>query len=469
MNKKMFEEKILKCSHTDQATFQDEWYIVFSENTKINHSCICGHHVKRITYIYNKFTKHIMRVGSTCAKKFGINQHLKNSILLLTIKHMISLPHSYTDDSGIINIANLSKILKEYINLKYLDFQEKIKICIMNDIDIDYYDTVLPFRRLLNDVCYLVTEYNYDFMVLLKEIESNVNAMNNTFKHMIIDETVSVEEEGEEQEEEEAKEEGEEAKREQKEGEQKEGEQKEGEPEEGEPEEGEQKEGEPEEGEPEEPEEEEGEAEAEAEAAEQEEVPFRIIDIVSTEDDVKQDVYKINIINEDIKVDNIYILDNNVNEPIELCMIEHSQITPTIQYEIPDVFICDFCNEDFINIDEYNMHENICRSTNTIVYDNVPVEACIEEESVHTTKLKAYIAQTKCESCINHMTPYCYCERRYRVRRLAMDIMDLKKDMFDFSLRAKELYKNTILFGEKIEASLAKYGISHKKYEYITV
>jgi len=454
MNKQKFEEKILKCSH--QNKFQDEWYIVFSENTKTNHSCICGHHVKRITYIYNKFTKYVMLVGSTCAKKFGIKHHLQNSILLLTIKNIICQNQTYTEDSGIVSISNLANILKEYIQSKYLDFQEKIKVCIMNDVDIDYYDIVLPFRRLLNDVCYLVTEYDYDFMVLLKEIESNVNAMNNTVKHMIIDETV------------------------------------------------------------------EGEGDK----------PFRIIEIVQEEDDEEySNDSKISIIDEAITIqaDNIYILPCEYDtQNIELCKLEDSFLVPTIQYEIPDLFICEFCDEDFANSNERNIHERICVDNHECVFDDdcineyqvevgeaeecieyeeaeVEADECIEYEEAEKEEVKAekedeedeskkrtiaiesYIAETKCIACIrksnkeesniesnkeeltkikNH---YCFCSNRYRLRRLAMDIMDLKKDMTEFSLKSAELMKNACEFREKIDANITKYGVPFQKYEYITV
>jgi hypothetical protein len=125
--------------------------------------------------------------GSSCIKKYNIEQHLKNGILLTTIKNTI-LKKSFENIDNCIVIKDISTILKASINSKYLEFQEKINSCISRNTNIDYYDIVAPFRRLLNDVCYLVTEYNYDFMVLLKEIESNVNSMNNCVKHIIIDE-----------------------------------------------------------------------------------------------------------------------------------------------------------------------------------------------------------------------------------------------------------------------------------------
>jgi hypothetical protein len=157
---------------------KNDWQIVLSDKATKPHHCICGHHVKRITYIYNKNTKELLCIGTTCVKKYGIHEHMKNGILLLFIKNMIHTGQIY-DDS----------VLKTYIQDKYLSFREKIIEC-SNCDEIDYYDVVAPFRRLLNDVCDLVTEYKYDLTVLLKEIEKDVDSMNTHTKHIMIDETV---------------------------------------------------------------------------------------------------------------------------------------------------------------------------------------------------------------------------------------------------------------------------------------
>ena len=140
-------------------TSKNDWYILCSQNTKTPHHCICGHYVKRITYIYNKSNKNIMLVGTTCIKKYGIKQHLKNGILLLTIKNIIDA-NEFENKENMIVINDFCNVVKESIQKKYLEFQEKIKVSVVNGQDIDYYDIVAPFRRLLNDVCYLVTEYN---------------------------------------------------------------------------------------------------------------------------------------------------------------------------------------------------------------------------------------------------------------------------------------------------------------------
>ena len=459
--KKMFEEKILKCSQKNESLY-DQWYIVFSEHSEKNHHCICGHNVKRITYIYNKFTKHIMLIGSTCAKKYGIKQHLKNCILLVNIKQIIQsntydltpfcienaqsirpnsfispreagiLDENWCIKDGVITISDFSNILKNYIQTRYLDFQEKIKQCISNGIDIDYYDIVLPFRRLLNDVCYLVTEYNYDFMILLKEIESNVNAMNNTVKHIIIDET------------------NEDAL---------------------------------------------SEDQSFSDNNLLHEEPFRIIDAtyVEDEDEETSNIEQIHIVDEtvNIQTENIYFtIDKND------CISE------------PDIFICDFCDADFNSMDVRNHHEITCHN-NLHIYNepedievesvsdfyinsmDEPVDEPVDEplaepvaepvaeplakpvaEDVNESdnKLKhikpsiqyhagiqSIMNIDKCYSCLNNVTSYCYCANRYRIRKLAIEILELKKIVADLSFRSSELIKNAMKLNNRMKADFGNY------------
>ena len=444
---KMFEEKIWKCSQKKYSLY-DQWYIVFSEHSEINHHCICGHNVKRITYIYNKFTKHIMLIGSTCAKKFGIKQHLNNCILLVNIKQFIQ-SNTYdftpfhiedTNDShskpfislykdgimnekwsikdGVITIPDFSNMLKNYIQTRYLDFQEKIRQCIANGIDIDYYDIVLPFRRLLNDVCYLVTEYNYDFMILLKEIESNVNAMNNTVKHIIIDET------------------NEDAL---------------------------------------------SEDQSFSDNNLLHEEPFRIIDAVCVEDEEPSIIEQIHIVDEtvNIQTENIFFTIDEID-----CVSE------------PDIFICDFCDADFNSMDIRNHHEITCHN-NLHIYnepedieiesvsdfyinslDEVVEEFVDEDIAEHVVEhvnesdnklkhiktsiqyhagIESIMNIDKCYGCLNNVTSYCYCANRYRIRKLAIEILELKKIVADLSFRSSELIKNAMKLNNKMKADFGNY------------
>jgi len=176
MNK--FIETILEKKNNE--TDDGKWQIVFSDNTHHFMPCICGHKVKRITYIYHRPTKTVGYIGKTCVKKYGIQTKVSNAILLAVIK-------GHTDELCI----RIEDLVRLHILEKYNIFMTKIQEYIHEDIEIDYYDIVAPFRRLLNDVCDLVSEYEYDLVDLLREIERGVESMNQTTKHTMVDEVDS--------------------------------------------------------------------------------------------------------------------------------------------------------------------------------------------------------------------------------------------------------------------------------------
>ena len=155
------------------------WQTVFSDNTHHFMPCICGHKVKRITYIYHRPTKTIGYIGKTCIKKYGIQTKVSNAILLAVIKENVS---------GFDGSTRIDALVRKHIVDKYSIFMTKIQDYIQEDIEIDYYDIVAPFRRLLNDVCDLVSEYEFDLVNLLREIERGVESMNQTTKHTMVDE-----------------------------------------------------------------------------------------------------------------------------------------------------------------------------------------------------------------------------------------------------------------------------------------
>ena len=155
---------------------EGQWEIFHSEHSNFYRQCICGHRVKRITYLYDRDTKKTMFIGTTCVKKYGISDHLKNRILIQVLKENIMS----------LEVHNLEEKVRIWIQTKYGGFRNKINAS--SQCEFDYYDIVAPFRRLLTDVCELVTEYNFDLISLLKEIERDVESMNAFTKHHMIDE-----------------------------------------------------------------------------------------------------------------------------------------------------------------------------------------------------------------------------------------------------------------------------------------
>jgi hypothetical protein len=405
MNTQLFKETIQK--YSQDSDYQKEWYIICSENTKIHHHCICGHNVKRITYIYNKMTKHIMIVGTTCIKKCGIKQHLKNGILVLTIKNILETNTYITSSDNIIVISNFHSILNDSIQTRFSEFQEKINYCILNNIDIDYYDIIAPFRRLLNDVCYLVTEYNYDFMILLKEIEMNVNAMNDTVKHIIIDETK------EDMSEESLSESSEDTIH-------------------------------------------------IVETYIDNENHRHNIDIDIDIDDEKP----IHIIEKYIE-DEEPIIGEQLHINNESVNIELDNIYFTITEEQYDIFVCSYCDTSFFTQNDKEQHEKTCIDNHSIIdseqntdelkseslsdiegsvderlYDSYEL-TIYEQQSVLDKYCNATMTDLKCTFCINNLSSHCYCDMRFQIYHLALGIRQLQKDIDEFSLKTSKLLKET--------------------------
>jgi hypothetical protein len=378
MDKGIFEKTIQK--YSQYSDYQKEWYIICSENTKIYHHCICGHNVKRITYIYNIITKHIMMVGTTCIKKCGINKHLKNGILVLTIKNILETKTYTTNLENVIVIQNFHTILNNSIETKFSEFQAKINYCILNNIDIDYYDIIAPFRRLLNDVCYLVTEYNYDFMILLKEIEQNVNALNTTVKHIIIDEIKEdiLEESLSESSEEPVYHIIEKH------------------------------------------------TETETETEEHMLVEQICIDDKSV----------------NIELDNIFFTITEEQYDIFICSYCDTSFFTQNDYYNHEKICID--NHSIIDSEpnDIRSESEIESKSDDFLYDNNEV-IIYEKQSIVDRYCNRSITDLKCTFCIEHINSYCYCHMRLRLYKLSLGIHEFKKDVADFSMKVSTLLQET--------------------------
>lgn len=165
-----------------------EWSILFSQNLNGFVQCICGHRVKRITYLYHKPTKTVQYIGKTCVKKYGISAHVSNPILIGVIKDNVpSALASAKEAKGAS--PNWEQLVFASIHSQYDTFMTRIENAVAEgDEEIDYYDIVAPFRRLLTNVCDLVSEYGFELVDLLREIEQGVESMNQTTRHTMVDE-----------------------------------------------------------------------------------------------------------------------------------------------------------------------------------------------------------------------------------------------------------------------------------------
>jgi hypothetical protein len=138
-----------------------------------------------------------MRVGTTCVKKYGITQHITNSLLYVVLQKYImdeinAMPETHEDSYVFTEIESC---LRTCIQEKYKEINEKIEKgktteeSAHTSSSVNYYDVVVPFRRLLTETCDLVMEYKFlSLKELLQEIEDNINLLDNNIKHRMIDE-----------------------------------------------------------------------------------------------------------------------------------------------------------------------------------------------------------------------------------------------------------------------------------------
>ena len=161
----------------DMLLHMDNWVIVCSQSLNHYVNCMCGHsvkrgsghRVKRITYLYNKQSKAIQYIGKTCVRTYGVEFSLTNPILLDVIKDNL---HRVEWDRNMC--------IREHIQSQYTTFMTMVK-----DGDIS---VVGPFHRLLSDVCELVSEYGYDLVDVLRDIEREVESLDHTARHQMVDE-----------------------------------------------------------------------------------------------------------------------------------------------------------------------------------------------------------------------------------------------------------------------------------------
>jgi hypothetical protein len=138
-----------------------------------------------------------MRVGTTCVKKYGITQHITNSLLYVVLHKYIvdeidAISESHEDSYVFTEIESC---LRTCIQEKYKEINDKIEKGKTTEesahasSSVNYYDVVVPFRRLLTETCDLVMEYKFlSLKELLQEIEDNINLLDNNIKHRMIDE-----------------------------------------------------------------------------------------------------------------------------------------------------------------------------------------------------------------------------------------------------------------------------------------
>ena len=162
-----------------------EWISICNTTEPTMYSCVCGHKVKNITYLFNEKNQNIVSVGTTCCKKYGLlEKHMKNELLIHILREQIS-QHCFKHSGKILSLEkDLGELLENYIYEKFTGIMKQYS----RDMDenIFYFDVFYPLNRMKDDILELKT-YGYDFnkyyneiCQILREREIHINEMRET-------------------------------------------------------------------------------------------------------------------------------------------------------------------------------------------------------------------------------------------------------------------------------------------------
>jgi hypothetical protein len=167
-NLKIFFQKneISQIDHLENS--KNEWIPFFNTLEPNLETCICGHKVKHITYLFNKITRKIIFIGTSCSKKYVFfEKNMKNDFLLYILREQIS--HSFFEKKGntIFLEKDLGELLEKHIFEKFSEIIKKYK----RDMDenIYYFDVFIHLYRMKTNILELI-EYGYDFNKYYQEI-----------------------------------------------------------------------------------------------------------------------------------------------------------------------------------------------------------------------------------------------------------------------------------------------------------
>ena len=161
-----FEKNLLRVSleQINIDTAKKEWKLFHEENDS-NGLCICQHHIKNINYLYNIKTKNIIMVGSTCYKKFKMNNgKIKNTILNTILCELIKGRYSNIDDTYCKMVETQ---LLTYFENKYEQYKHNVELLKTLSFSLDE----------------IISEYELEF---LKPLYTQVNTSISEFKYFML-------------------------------------------------------------------------------------------------------------------------------------------------------------------------------------------------------------------------------------------------------------------------------------------
>lgn len=159
-----FEANLLKLSDSDDfVKVIKEWIFIYKK--KCEHqdkTCVCNHKVKNCIFLYNKITKKTIIVGTECYKKFGSEKKKKSTRVTIYQQMLIDMLNKGEYESLEDGLLEYSKNCEEEVKQHYEERMES--------------DDLEELEDLLNEVNYLINEFNLNYLVFIrKEISVKIN------------------------------------------------------------------------------------------------------------------------------------------------------------------------------------------------------------------------------------------------------------------------------------------------------
>ena len=173
-----FDKNLLKLSRA--KTIEDakeEWYVI-DESILATQSaiCICSRKIKKVTYLYNRFTKKTIVAGSRCCKKFNmLTQSLGKNMYTAILREFLKKGEYVIIDDIIEYSANVKSILIKRCEYRIESYKDSSNIFNLSELrdEIIQLETIYGITY-LNHLLVLIDTY---IKVIRKKNEEEVKRM----------------------------------------------------------------------------------------------------------------------------------------------------------------------------------------------------------------------------------------------------------------------------------------------------
>jgi hypothetical protein len=162
--KHIFNIHLLKLSESNDIKIaKTEWCEIYKEKKEMSGEhglCICQHKIKYIIYMYNKYTKKTISVGTSCCKKFKLQQNKLNNRILQDVFRNIFIKGEYKIINNILEYTiQVEEQLVKYIRNKYEQNIKKLNYLL----------------ELKNDIQNLIEGYSLNYLQnIFEEIQKQI-------------------------------------------------------------------------------------------------------------------------------------------------------------------------------------------------------------------------------------------------------------------------------------------------------